>query len=147
MDLAQQRSIKFARPTDACDVCEGNGVDMGLDRFEPVRSAVRENALWSMVILCSHGAYLPDDALVSTIGALKMVVRNDKNVICVGFAMDALNRLANLETTGPSPAALDRLRADLLQILGESPIRCWEALVRGGLSTEFLAAFSESEAG
>ncbi len=147
MDLAQQRSIKFARPTDACDVCEGNGVDMGLDRFEPVRSAVRENALWSMVILCSHGTYLADDALVSTIEALKMVVRNDKNVICVGFAMDALNRLANLETTGPTPAALDRLRADLLQILGESPIRCWEALVRGGLSTEFLAAFSESEAG
>ena len=147
MDLAQQRSIKFARPTDACDVCEGNGVDMGLDRFEPVRSAVRENALWSMVILCSHGAYLVGDALVSTIEALKMVVRNDKNVICVGFAMDALNRLVNLETTGPSPVALDRLRADLLQILGESPIRCWEALVRGGLSTEFLAAFSESEAG
>ena len=144
MDLAQQRSIKFARPTDACDVCEGNGVDMGLDRFEPVRSAVRENALWSMVILCSHGTYLADNALVSTIEALKMVVRNDKNVICVGFAMDALNRLANLETTGPSPAALDRLRADLLQILGESPIRCWEALVRGGLSTEFLAAFSEA---
>ena len=144
MDLAQQRSIKFARPTDACDVCEGNGVDMGLDRFEPVRSAVRENALWSVVILCSHGAYLAGDALVSTIEALKMVVRNDKNVICVGFAMDALNRLANLETTGPSPAALDILRADLLQVLGESPIRCWEALVRGGLSTEFLAAFSEA---
>ena len=144
MDLAQQRSIKFARPTDACDVCEGNGVDMGLDRFEPVRSAVRENALWSMVILCSHGAFLTGDALVSTIEALKMVVRNDKNVICVGFAMDALNRLANLETTGPSPAALDILRADLLQILGESPIRCWEALVRGGLSTECLAAFSEA---
>ena len=144
MDLAQQRSIKFARPTDACDVCEGNGVDMGLDRFEPVRSAVRENALWSMVILCSHGACLAGDGLVSTIEALKTVVRNDKNVICVGFAMDALNRLANLETTGSSPAALDSLRADLLQILGESPIRCWEALVRGGLSTEFLAAFSEA---
>ena len=144
MDLAQKRSIKFVRPTDACDICEGNGVDMGLERFEPVRSAVRENALWSMVILCSHGAHLAGNELVSTIEALKTVVRNDKNVICVGFAMDALNRLANLDSEGPSPAARDSLRADLLQILDESPIRCWEALVRGGLSTEYLSAFTEA---
>ena len=153
MDLAQQRSIKFARPTDECDVCEGNGVDMGLERFEPVRSAVRENALWSMVILCSHGASLAGDALDSTIDALTEVVRSDRNVICVGFAMDALSRLANLETGGPetgrpqtggpSAASLDQLRADLLTLLGESPIRCWEALVRGGLSTAYLSAFSE----
>ena len=149
MDLAQKRSIKFVRPTDECDVCEGNGVDMGLERFEPVRSAVRENALWSMVILCSHGASLAGDALDSTIDALTEVVRSDRNVICVGFAMDALNRLANLETGGPetgesSPASLDRLRADLLALLGESPIRCWEALVRGGLSAEHLSTFSET---
>ena len=159
MDLAQQRSIKFVRPTDACDVCEGNGVDMGLERFEPVRSAVRENALWSMVILCSHGALLAGDALDPIIDALTEVVRSDRNVICVGFAMDALNRLANLEIGGPetggpdtggpetggsAAASLDRLRGDLLPLLGESPIRCWEALVRGGLSTEFLPAFSES---
>ncbi len=144
MDLAQKRSIKFARPTDECDVCEGNGVDMGLERFEPVRSAVRENALWSLVILCSHGAHLAGGALDDTIEALKTVVRNDKNVICVGFAMDALNRLACLDTKGPSPAALDGLRSDLIGILGESPVRCWEALVRGGLSTEHLSAFSET---
>ena len=149
MDLAQQRSIKFVRPTDECDVCEGNGVDMGLERFEPVRSAVRENALWSMVILCSHGVRLAGDALESTIDALTEVVRNDRNVICVGFAMDALNRLANLETegpetAGPSPASLDRMRANLLALLGESPIRCWEALVRGGLSTKYLSSFSEA---
>ena len=154
MDLAQQRSIKFARPTDECDVCEGNGVDMGLERFEPVRSAVRENALWSMVILCSHGAGVAGDALDSTIDALTEVVRSDRNVICVGFAMDTLNRLANLETDGaetgrpetggPSPASLDQLRADLLTLLGESPIRCWEALVRGGLSTAYLSTFSET---
>lgn len=144
MDLAQQRSIKFARPTDECDVCEGNGVDMGLERFDPVRSAVRENVLWAMVILCSHGARLAGEALDATIDALTEVVRTDRNVICVGFAMDALNRLANLETGGPSPASIDRLRADLLGILGESPIRCWEALVRGGLRTEHLSTFSEA---
>ena len=143
MDLAQQRSIKFARPTDECDVCEGNGVDMGLERFEPVRSAVRENALWSAVILCTHGAHLAGDALEAVIEALKTVVRDDKNVICVGFAMDALNRLANLDSEGPSPAALESLRTDLLPLLGESPVRCWEALVRGGLSTTCLSAFPE----
>ena len=144
MDLAQKRSIKFARPTDECDVCEGNGVDLGLERFEPVRSAVRENALWSMVILCSHGAHLAGDALDTSIDALKAVVRNDQNVICVGYAMDALCRLAHLESAGPVPAALDGLRTDLLQVLGESPVRCWEALVRGGLGTTHLSAFSEA---
>ncbi len=144
MDLAQQRSIKFVRPTDECDICEGNGVDMGLERFEPVRSAVRENALWSLVILCSHGPRLAGDALDSAIDALKTVVRSDRNVICVGFAMDALNRLANLESREPAPAAVEQLRADLLDLLGECPIRCWEALVRGGLSTEHLSTFSEA---
>ncbi len=144
MDLAQKRSIKFARPTDECDVCEGNGVDMGLERFEPVRSAVRENILWSMVILCSHGAHLAGDALESTIHALKEVVRSDKNVICVGYAMDALSRLSNLEASDPSSPSLDGLRTDLLAILGDSPVRCWEALVRGGLSIEHLSVFSES---
>ncbi len=144
MDLAQKRSIKFTRPTDECDVCEGNGVDMGLERFEPVRSAVRENILWSMVMLCSHGAHLAGDALDSTIHALKKVVRNDRNVICVGYAMDALSRLANLESAGSSPPSLDRLRTDLLTVLGDTPVRCWEALVRSGLSTEYLSVFSES---
>ena len=144
MDLAQKRSIKFARPTDECDVCEGNGVDMGLERFEPVRSAVRENILWSMVILCSHGAHLAGDALDPTIHALKEVVRSDKNVICVGYAMDALSRLSNLEASDPSSPSLDGLRTDLLAILGDSPVRCWEALVRGGLSIEHLSVFSES---
>jgi len=144
MDLAQKRSIKFARPTDECDVCEGNGVDMGLERFEPVRSAVRENALWSMVILCSHGAHLAGDALDSTMHVLKDVVRTDKNVICVGFAMDALTRLVHLEAPDFPSASLDSLRNDLLAILGESPVRCWETLVRGGLSTEHLSKFSEA---
>ena len=144
MDLAQKRSIKFARPTDECDVCEGNGVDMGLDRFEPVRSAVRENALWSLVILCSQGAHLAGAALDPTIDALKTVVRDDKNVICVGYAMDALSRLVHLEAPDFPSASLDRLRDDLLEILGKSPIRCWEALVRGGLSTEHLSSFSEA---
>ena len=135
MDRAQQRSIKFVRPTDECDVCEGNGVDFGTERFEPVRSAVRENALWSIVILCSHGAAVTGAALEPTILALREIVRNDQNIICVGFAMDALNRLANLRPEQEEPVALiSDLQANISEILEESPIQCLEALVRAGLS-------------
>ena len=135
MDRAQQRSIKFVRPTDECDVCEGNGVDFGIERFEPVRSAVRENALWSIVILCSHGAAVTGAALEPTILALREIVRNDQNIICVGFAMDALNRLANLRPEQEEPVALiSDLQANISEILEESPIQCLEALVRAGLS-------------
>ena len=70
MDRAQGRSIKFVRPTDECDVCEGGGVDFGLEQFKPVRSAVRENALWSMVILCSHGTAIAGPALEPTASGL-----------------------------------------------------------------------------
>jgi hypothetical protein len=143
MDRAQGRSIKFVRPTDDCDVCEGGGVDFDLERFEPVRSVVRENVLWSVVILCSHGAAVVGTALEPTIHALKEVIRTDQNVISVGFAMDALNRLAYLgpqdEAMGP---VISDLRANTLAILGESPVRSWEALVRGGLSSRALAEFN-----
>jgi len=142
MNHAQQRSIKFVRPTDDCDVCEGGGVDFGLERFEPVRSAVRENALWSIVILCSHGTAITGTALEPTILALKEVVRTDKNVISVGLAMDALTRLANLGPLDEKPVPLiSDLKANLLAILGEAPVQGWEALVRGGLSSETASAF------
>lgn len=135
MSKAQGRSIKFVRPTDECDVCEGDGVDFGLDRFAPVRSAVRENALWAIVILCSHGAAPLGHALAPTITALQEVVRTDKNVIAVGFAMDALARLANLrpQDDKPQPLLAD-LQTNLRDILGESPIQCWESLVREGVT-------------
>ena len=136
MDRVQQRSLKFSRPTDECDVCEGGGIDFDLERFEPVRSAVRENALWSIVILCSHGAAITGAALQPTIAALKEVVRTDKNVFCVGFAMDALNRLANLSPQDEEAVApVSDLQENLPAILGELPLRGWEALVRGGLSS------------
>jgi hypothetical protein len=133
MDRAQQRSIKFARPTDDCDVCEGGGVDFGFERFQPVRSAVRENALWSVVILCSHGAAIAGAALEPTIHALRKVVATDENVICVGFAMDALNRLAYLRPEDEQIlSAIEELQADMTRILASSPVHCREALVRGG---------------
>ena len=134
MSKAQGRSIKFVRPTDDSDVCEGDGVDFGLERYEPVRSAVRENVLWSVVILCSHGAEALGSALEPTIEALKEVVCTDKNVISVGFAMDALARLANMETEDETAAsAIGDLQANLRDILAESPVQCWEALVRSGV--------------
>ncbi|MEZ4863620.1 MAG: phytanoyl-CoA dioxygenase family protein [Caldilineaceae bacterium] len=135
MSKAQGRSIKFVRPTDESDVCEGDGVDFGLERFAPVRSAVRENVLWSIVMLASHGAAVLGSALEPTIHTLKEIVRTDKNVICVGFAMDALARLANLpaDDTEPPPLITD-LQANLRDILGEAPVQCWESLVREGVT-------------
>ena len=130
MDRAQGRSIKFVRPTDECDVCEGGGVDFGLEQFKPVRSAVRENALWSMVILCSHGTELAGPALKPTARALQEVIRSDENAICVGFAMDALGRLAHLRPAGETASDL---QAEISTLLAEAPMRCWESLVRSGL--------------
>ena len=131
MSKAQGRSIKFARPTDDCDVCEGDGVDFGLARYAPVRSAVRENVLWSIVILCSHGTQVLGSALEPTVAALQAVIRADKNVIAVGFAMDALARLVNLRSQAGEPLPLiANLQTDLRDLLGESPLQCWESLVR-----------------
>ncbi len=135
MDLAQGRSIKFARPTDECDVCEGNGVDFSLARFKRVRSAVRENALWSVVILCTHGTEVTGAAFAPTVAALQEVIRTDENAISVGFAMDALSRLANLDSAEQAGS----LRQDLYAMLRESPIQAWESLVRGGLGADALA--------
>lgn len=135
MSKAQNRSIKFVRPTDECDVCEGDGVDFGLERFAPVRSAVRENVLWSMVILSSHGAALLGSALEPTVAALQEVIRSDKNIIAVGHAMDALARLANLHSDEDKPLPLIAdLQTNLRDILGESPVQCWESLVREGVT-------------
>ena len=130
MDRAQGRSIKFVRPTDECDVCEGGGVDFGFEQFKPVRSAVRENALWSMVILCSHGTAIAGPALKPTTQAFQEIIRSDENAICVGFAMDALGRLAHLRPDGKTASDL---QAEVSTLLAESPMRCWESLARSGL--------------
>ena len=133
MSLAQNRGIKFARPTEECDVCEGGPIQSDYERFEPIRSAVRENVLWSLVMLCSHGAAIMGDALEPTIRALKTVVQNDRNAICVGFASDALTRLANLQPPGETASPLIQdLRAHLMTILKASPVHSWDALTRGG---------------
>ena len=139
MDKAQKRSIKFVRPTDDCDVCEGGGVDFGLDHFDPVRSAVRENALWSIVILCSHGTKILGNALEPTIETLKDIIRTDKNIIDVGYAMDALIRLVNLSTDEVSQIN----RENILNILKTLPVHSWETFIRGGLSLETVSEFDK----
>ena len=139
MNIAQDRSIKFVRPTDECDVCEGIGINYSTERFKRVRSAVRENALTSMAVLCSHDAALLGDALDPTVTALVNVVRTDENVFSVGLAFDALNRLANL---GSRNLAIGRT---LLDLLADMPIHSWEPLIRSGLDPSVVADFRERE--
>ena len=142
VNRAQNRGIKFARPTEECDVCEGGPIQDEYERFESVRSAVRENALWSLVMLCSHGAAVMGDALEPTIRALKTVVRHDRNAVCVGFAADALTRLVNLQPADePLPPPIQDLRANLMTILKASPVHSLDALSRAGLSPSALSEF------
>jgi len=142
MNIAQDRSIKFVRPTDECDVCEGIGINYSTGRFKRVRSAVRENALWSMVILCSHGADMLGDGLESTVAALTTVVEKDENVFAVGSALDALNRLTHLSRRGQDRT---NVRDTLTALLDDMPIHSWESLVRGGFDPSLLAGFRQSE--
>jgi len=124
MNVAQNRSIKFVRPTDECDVCEGIGIDYGQDRFARVRSAPRENALSALVVVCSHGAVL-GDAVDELISLLSKVVATEENVFCVGLAMDALQRL-----TFANEAAAAKV--NMQEVLRSAPLRDWESLTRSG---------------
>ena len=133
MDLAQQRDIKFVRPTDECDVCEGLGVDFGFKNFKPERSAVRENSLWALVIICSHGEALTEETIEVVIKKLKKVVLEDKNVINVGFAMDALSRILNLkQNTNVKSSLIQKNKDEFPSLILSSPIHCRESLIRSG---------------
>ena len=60
--IRQKRGLKQCIVDDFSDLCEGGGVggrddgDATQQRLKPVRSGVRENALWSLVMLCTHEA-------------------------------------------------------------------------------------------
>ncbi len=125
MDKAQDRSIKFVRPTDECDVCEGMGIDYGVDRFEPVRSSVRENALVAMVIVCTHGDGLTGEAVSSAGEALARITASETNVFAAGLALDALTRLAH-NRSEPQKHLFDLLD----EARGSMPILCQESLLR-----------------
>jgi hypothetical protein len=104
-----------------------------------VRSAVRENALWSAVILCAQGAAVlrsngGGPTLRRAVSSLVLVVRSDQNIICVGFAMDCLHRLSS--SIGAEEAAADPLFAAVVEtaesVIREAPMRSWESLCRSG---------------
>jgi hypothetical protein len=72
------------------DMCEG---------FGPLRSAVRENALWAMVMLSKHYAKLSTglvtpEQLQHTAASLAYIIQTDANGYSAGHAMDALRRIA-----------------------------------------------------
>lgn len=136
MNVAQNRSIKFVRPTDDSDVCEGIGINYGHDRFGKVRSVVRENALWSAVVLSSHGGEVLGAALPAAMAMLTEVVRRDENIFSVGLAMDALTRLACL-----GDGCGDDVRGRVMRLLREQPARSWEALARSGLDPKLVEAW------
>ena len=102
--------------------------------------------------IINYGIEIPDDTIlrinlawINDLQTLKNIIEHDKNIICVGFAMDALTRLANYnkQQSDLLPPIHD-LRSELLKILGKSPIRCWESLGRSGLTEKHLSKFPES---
>ena len=118
MDRVQNRSIKFVRPTDECDICEGIGITLGFDRFEPVRSIVRENALVSLVIATQHDiAQVP-----GLLENLERIASDDPNMFSAGLALDALVRIVGEE---------DELAVNLV---ANAETLCWPSLVRAGYS-------------
>lgn len=137
MDRAQSRSIKMVRPTDECDVCEGIGFAYGQARYEPVRSVVRENTLWALVILCSHGADKLGDSLSSVIHNLEEIIANDKNVFSVGLAMDSLQRLLS-QSADLDP--LEDLADTIHTTFKHTPIYSLEALVASGMQFQTAVA-------
>ena len=132
MDRAQGRSIKFVRPTDESDVCEGIGIDYGVERFKPVRSVARENALWSMVVICTHRGEVLGAMQEPLVELLTSIAQDEENVFCVGLALDALQRLSY------HFPELERVVAALLETL---PLRSWESLVCSGLGLEMVSEF------
>ena len=121
MDRVQRRSIKFVRPTDDCDVCEGIGISLGHERYEPVRSIVRENALGSLVIAVTAEGKLSASTVGRLADCLVVVAANDANLFSAGLAMDALCRLL-----GPQDP---RVRA----VVTDQPTLCLPSLLRAGL--------------
>ena len=165
MDIAQGRGIKFVRPTDDCDVCEGHAGPTFGGAFEQLRSAVRENVLWAYVILMSHNTLCLQsdeahqrkqhtaDVLSPALRALEYVAQTDKNVISVGLATDALHRLASgaaaytdrlaangVESSSSTAQLAVDARTSCMRVVTAAPVLCWESLCR---STEGMRALRQ----
>eukprot|EP01043_Picozoa_sp_COSAG02_P043391 COSAG02_NODE_3775_length_6252_cov_3.764505_7_plen_160_part_00 len=106
-DITQGVGPYDFKVTDESDLCEGASGGAGTveyvqrqrkQRFHRVRSGVKEAAGWGAVTMCTHAVgLLTPDAIDEAVTALSNVIQNDSNVIVVGFAMDALVRLAARE--------------------------------------------------
>lgn len=130
--LRQGRSLKLCKVDDFSDLCEGHGIgaprntaDALQARLKPVRSGVRENALWAMVILCTstRGAHAAMSASAcGVIEALVAVIDTDENICAVGFAMDALRRLG-MHVPAAANAWKSCLRQTELRV-PEVPVGC-----------------------
>ena len=59
-----------------------------------MRSGVREIALWSLVMLCTHAATVAAAADEHVTECLVDVIEQDENACAIGYAMDALQRLS-----------------------------------------------------
>ena len=136
MDRAQERDIKFVRPTDECDVCEGIGINYGHDRFSKVRSIIRENSLWSLVIICEQKTFDLADLFEPMSRTLENIVVDDRNLFAVGLAADAWNRLIN--NHGESRREEGNRLTSVLERL---PIRPWDSLCRGGYAISDIKKF------
>lgn len=105
-DITQGVGPYDFKVTDESDLCEGatgaaSTVEYVHDqhqqkqRFHRVRSGVKEAAGWGVVTLCTHAVgILAEDVVEEAVDVLSNVIRMDDNVIVVGFAIDALVRLA-----------------------------------------------------
>jgi ectoine hydroxylase-related dioxygenase (phytanoyl-CoA dioxygenase family) len=145
MDRVQKRSIKYVRPTDDQDVCEGGAPYHTSGPFQPVRSIVKENLLWSMVMICSHHPKIFDQNLESCVHTLKDIIAHDKNILSVGFAIDALTRLTCSHIDEEhSPNIITTLKEELKSILRDAPSLPYESLVSAGVEVKDILDLIES---
>ena len=85
------------------------------------------------MIICSHGEALTEETIDVVIKKLKKVVLEDKNVINVGFAMDALSRILNLkQNTNVKSSLIQKNKDEFPSLILSSPIHCRESLIRSG---------------
>ena len=143
--VRQKRGLKQCIVDDFSDLCEGGGVggredgDAMQRRLKRVRSGVRENALWALVMLCTHSSASASAVDEAVPEALVHVIDTDENICALGYAMDALQRLG-LHV----PAAAAALR----EAMAETALFPADAMSRphGVESEQWLAASSAAHA-
>ena len=116
-------------------------------RFQPVRSAVKENALWSLVVVATHAALLPPGLAKRMLKRLREVAMSEDCIICVGFALDAANRLS-VELTAACSADSASVKATVADLLAKSPLLNFDGLSRADPANweSYMKAAKEADA-